>query len=93
MTLREEHKLGVVDNRVLRRICGPKKDETTGEWRKLHNEELRIFYSLPSISRMLKSKSKTCAAHVARMEERRSIYIYYIIGKTRRKETTRITKR
>jgi hypothetical protein len=45
LTLREEHRLRVFENRVLRRIIGPKKDEVTGEWRKLHNEELRDLYS------------------------------------------------
>jgi hypothetical protein len=53
LTLREEHRLGVFENRVLRRIFGPKRD-VTGEWRKLHNEELHDLYSLPSIIRMIK---------------------------------------
>jgi uncharacterized membrane protein len=48
LTLREEHRLGVFENRVLRRIFGPKRDEVKGEWRKLHNEELRDLYSSPS---------------------------------------------
>jgi hypothetical protein len=49
MTLREEHRLGVFENRVLRRIFGPRRDEVTGEWRKLHNKGLRDLYSSPSI--------------------------------------------
>jgi hypothetical protein len=52
VTLREEHRLRVFENRVLRRIFGPKRDEVTGEWRKLHSEELRDLYSSPSIIRM-----------------------------------------
>jgi hypothetical protein len=52
LTLREEHRLRVFENRVLRRIFGPKKDEVKGEWRKLHNEELHDLYSLPSIIRI-----------------------------------------
>jgi hypothetical protein len=55
MTLREEHRLRVFENRVLRRF-GPKRDEVTGDWRKLHNEELHNLYSSPSIIRMMKSK-------------------------------------
>jgi hypothetical protein len=63
--LREEQRLGVFENRVLR-IFGPKRDEATGEWRKLHNEELHDLYSSPSIIRMIKARSKW-AGHVARM--------------------------
>jgi hypothetical protein len=54
--MREERKLRVFENRVLRRVFGPKKDEVTGEWRKLHKEEFRHFYSLPNIVRMVKSR-------------------------------------
>jgi hypothetical protein len=54
LTLREEHRLRVFENRVLGRIFGPKRDEVTGEWRKLHNEELRDLYSSPSIIRIIK---------------------------------------
>jgi hypothetical protein len=53
---REEHRLGVIENRVLRRIFRPKRDEVTGEWRKLHNEELHDLYSSPSIIRIFKSR-------------------------------------
>jgi hypothetical protein len=56
LTLREEHRLRVFENRVLRRIFGPKRDEVTREWRKLHNEELRDLYSSPSIIRIIKSR-------------------------------------
>ena len=56
LTLREERRLRVFENRVLRRVFGPKRDEVTGEWRKFHNEELRDFYSLPNIVRVVKSR-------------------------------------
>jgi len=56
LTLREECRLGVFENRVLRRIFGPKRDEVTGEWRKLHNEELNVLYSSPNIFRVMKSR-------------------------------------
>jgi hypothetical protein len=58
---------GVFENRVLRRVFGPKRDEVTGEWRKLHNDELNDLYSLPSIVRMVKSRRMRRAGHVARM--------------------------
>jgi hypothetical protein len=56
LTLREEHRLRVFENRMLRRIFGPKKDEVMGGWRKLHNEDLHNLYSSPSIIRMIKSR-------------------------------------
>jgi hypothetical protein len=74
LTLREEHRLRVFDNRVLRRIFGPKRDEVTGGWRKLHNEELHNLYSSPSIIRMIKSRRMRWAGHVARMGEKRTAY-------------------
>jgi hypothetical protein len=58
------------ENRVLRRIFGPKRDEVTGKWRKLHNEELHNLYSLPNIVRVINSRRMRWAGHVARMEER-----------------------
>jgi hypothetical protein len=59
----------VFENRVLRRIFGPKRDEVTGEWRKLHNEELRDLYSSPSIIRIIKSRRMRWEGHVAGMRE------------------------
>jgi hypothetical protein len=70
----------VFENRVLRRIFGPKRDEVTGEWRKLHNEELHDLYSLPSIIRIIKSKKMRWAGHVARMGEWRNAY-RLLVGK------------
>jgi hypothetical protein len=67
--LREEHRLRVFENRVLRRILGPKRNEVTGEWRKLHNEELRNLYSSGRIIRTIKSRM-IWAGHVARMGEK-----------------------
>jgi hypothetical protein len=74
LTLREEHRLRVFENRVLRGIFGPKRDEVTGEWRKLHNEELRDLYSSPNIIRIIKSRMMRWAGHVARMGEKRNAY-------------------
>jgi hypothetical protein len=70
LTLREEHRLRVFENRVLRRIFGPQRDEMTGEWRKLHNEELRDLYSSPSIIRIIKSRRMRWAGYVAQMGEK-----------------------
>jgi hypothetical protein len=62
----------VFEKRVLRRIFGPKRNEVTGDWRKLHNEELHNLYSLPSIFRKIKSMRMGWAGHVARMGEKRN---------------------
>jgi hypothetical protein len=67
LTVREEHKLRVFENRVRRRIFGPKRDGVTGGWRKLHNEELHNLYISPSIIRIIKSRRMKWAGHVARM--------------------------
>jgi hypothetical protein len=74
LTFREEHKLRMFENRVLRRICGLKKDEVPGEWRKLHNEELRNLFSSPSIIRMLESRKMRWMGHIARKGEKRNVY-------------------
>jgi hypothetical protein len=70
LTLREEDRLRVFANRVLRKIFGPKRNEVTGKWRKLHNEELRDLYSSPSIIRIIKSRRMRWAGHVSRMGRR-----------------------
>ena len=79
LTLREEHKLRMFENRVLR-IFGPKRDGVTGEWRKLHNEELNDVYCSPSIVRVIKSRRMRWAGHAARMEEGRGAH-KVLVGK------------
>jgi hypothetical protein len=74
LTLREEHRLRVFENRMMRRIFGPKRDEVTGEWRKLNNKELRDLYSSPSITRMTKWRRMRWVGHVERMGEKRNAY-------------------
>jgi hypothetical protein len=75
-----EHRPRVFENRVLRRIFGPKRDEVMGEWRKLHNEELHDLYSSPSIIRIMKSRRMRLVGHVARMREKRSSF-RLLVGK------------
>jgi hypothetical protein len=74
LTLREELRLMVFENRVLRIIFVPKRDEVTGEWRKLHSEELHNLYSSPDVIRQVKSMRMRWAGHVARMGEERKVY-------------------
>jgi len=78
--LREERKLRVFENMVLRRIFGTRGDEVTGEWRRLHNEELNDLYSSPNIVRVIKSRRIRWAGHVARMDEERGLY-RVLVGK------------
>ena len=73
LTLRDERRLRVFENRVLRRVFGPKRDVLTGEWRKLRNEELNDLYSLPNIVRFAKSRRMRWAGHVVRMGEDRGV--------------------
>jgi hypothetical protein len=84
LTLREEHRPRVFENRVLRRIFGLKRDEVTGEWIKLHNEELRDLYSSPSIIRKIKSRRRRWAGHLARIGEKRNAY-RLLVGNPERK--------
>ena len=81
LTLREERRLRVFENRVLRRVFGPKRDEVTGEWRKLHNEELSDLYPLPNIVRVVKSRRMRWAGHVSRMGQGRGVY-RVLVGKS-----------
>jgi hypothetical protein len=74
LTLREEQKLRVFENRVLRRIFGPKTDEATGEWRRLHNEKLNDLYSSPNIIRVIKLRKMRWAGYAARIGEKRGAY-------------------
>jgi hypothetical protein len=74
LTLREEHRLRVFEKKVLRRIFGPKRDEVTGEWRKLPSEELHTFHSSPDIIRQIESRRMRWAGHVARMGDERKLY-------------------
>ena len=80
VSYREEQRLRVFENRVLRRIFGPKRDGVTGEWRKLHNEELNDLYSSPNIVRVIKSRRMRWAGHVARMGEGRGVQ-KFLVGK------------
>ena len=80
LTPREEFRLRAFENRVLRRIFGDKRNEVTGEWRKLHNEEHNDLYCSPNIVRVIKWRRMRWAGHVARMGERRDVY-RVLVGK------------
>jgi len=80
LTLREERNLRLFENIVLRRIFGPRKDDVTGEWRRLHNEELNDLYSSSNIVRVIKSRRMRWAGHVARMGDERGVY-RVLVGK------------
>ena len=81
LTLREERRLRVCENRVLRRIFGSKRDEVIGEWRKLHNKELNDLYSSPNIIRAIKSRRMGWAGQVARMGDRSGVH-RVLVGKS-----------
>jgi len=86
--LREERKLRVFENMVLRRIFGSRRDEVTGDWRRLHNEELNDLYCSPNIVRVIKSRRIRWTGHVARMGEERGVY-RVLVGKPERKRPLR----
>jgi hypothetical protein len=90
--LREERRLRVFENRVLRKVFGPKRDEVTGEWRKLHNKEVNDLYSLPNIMRVVKSRHMRWAGHVARMGEDRGVH-RVLVGKPEGKRPLRRPRR
>ena len=93
LTLREERRLSVFENRVLRRIFGPQRDEVTGEWRTLYNEELNDLHSSSNSIQMIKSRRMRREGQVARVGERRSAYRVFVgkpegkrpLGRSRRK--------
>jgi hypothetical protein len=76
----------VFENRVLRRVFGPKRDEVTGEWRKLHNEELSVVYFLPNILQVVKSRRMRWAGHVACMGEGRGVHRVFWWGNLRKRD-------
>jgi hypothetical protein len=80
LTLRDERRLRVFEKRLLRRLFGPKKNEVTGDWKKLHSEEFSDLYSLPNIVRVVKSKRMRWAVHVALIGEGRGVY-RVLVGK------------
>jgi hypothetical protein len=90
--LKEECRLRVFENKVLRRIFGPKRDEVTGEWRRLHNENLCNLYSSPKIIRVIKSRRLRWTGHVARMGERRGAY-RALVGKPEERRSLRRPRR
>jgi hypothetical protein len=92
LTLREECGLRVFENKVLWRIFGPKRDEVTWEWRRLHNKELYALYSSPNIIRVIKSRKLRWAGHAARMGERRVAY-RAVVGKPEGRRTLGRPKR
>jgi hypothetical protein len=87
LTSREKRELRISENRMLRTIFASKRDEATGEWRKLHTDELSDLYYLPNIVRVVKSRMR-CAGHVARMRESRCVY-RVLVGKPERKRQLR----
>ena len=90
--MREEHRLRVFENKVLRRIFGTKRDEVTGEWRKLHNEELSDLYSSPNIVQVIKSRRMRWAGNVACTLERKGVY-RVLVGKPYAKRPLERTRR
>jgi hypothetical protein len=93
LILRKEYKLRMFENRVLRRIFGPKRDGVTGGWRKLHNEKLHDLYSSASIIKIIKSRRMRWAGHVVRMGEKRSVYRLLVRKPERKRQLGRTKSR
>jgi len=91
--LREERKLRVFENMVLRRIFGPRRNEVTGEWRRFHNEELNDLYSSPNIVRVIKLRRMRWAGHLARMCEEREVYRLLVVKPKGRRPLRRPRRR
>jgi hypothetical protein len=89
--LGEEHRLRAFENRVLRKVFGPKREEG-GSWRKLHNDKLHDLYSSPNIVRVIKSRRMRWAGHVARVGEGRGAYMF-LVGRPEGKRPLRIPRR
>jgi hypothetical protein len=77
LTLKEERRLRMFENRVLRRLFGPERDDVTGEWRKLYNDKLNGLYSVPNILRVIKSRRMRLAGHVARIGQGRGVFKFW----------------
>ena len=92
VTLREKRRLRVFENRVLRGIFGPKRDEVTGEWRKLHNEELNDLYCSPNIFRVIKSRGIEWAGHVARRGKEQVRTGFLLRGSAGKRQLERTTR-
>jgi len=92
LTLREDRRPRVFENRVLRRVFGPKRDEVTGEWRKLHHEELNDLYCSSNIVQVIKQRRIRWAGHVERMGEKSGVY-RVLVGKTDGKRPLGIPRR
>jgi hypothetical protein len=90
--LREEPRLRVFQNRVFGRVLGPKRDEVTGDWRKLHNEEISDLYSLPNMLWVVKSRRMRWAEHVACSSEKRGVY-RFLVGRPEGKRSLGRPKR
>ena len=93
LSLGNENRLKVFWNTAFRRMFGPKRDEVTGEWRKLHNEELNYMYCSPNNVRVIKSRRMRCAGHVERTGERRGEYRVLVVKREGKRQLGRLRRR